>query len=88
MLKLLADPSSTVLVGEHHDRATRVGVRALAPLLEPHGRRGEVVTLADLADTGRARRWGPIWSPASPAGAPGSTGRGAPSARPRPAGAP
>jgi predicted site-specific integrase-resolvase len=51
--KLLADPSITVIVVEHNDRATRFGFRDLAylaylaTLLERQGRRVEVVNLAD-----------------------------------------
>jgi predicted site-specific integrase-resolvase len=49
-LKLLADPSITVIVVEHHDRATRFGFRYLETLLERQGRRVEVVNLADYGD--------------------------------------
>ena len=46
-LKLLTDPSSTVIVVEHKDRTTRFGFRYLETLLERQGRRVEVVNLAD-----------------------------------------
>lgn len=46
-LKLLADPTVTVLVVEHKDRATRFGFRYLEMLLEQQGRRIEVVNLAE-----------------------------------------
>lgn len=49
-LKLLADPTVTVIVVEYQDRATRFGFRYLETLLEQRGRRIEVV---NLADTGR-----------------------------------
>lgn len=46
-LQLLGDPSITVIVVEHKDRATRFGFRYLETLLERQGRRVEVVNLAD-----------------------------------------
>ena len=46
-LKLLADPSITVIVVEHKDRATRFGFRYLETLLQRQGRRVEVVNLAE-----------------------------------------
>ncbi len=46
-LKLLADPSITLIVVEHKDRATRFGFRYLETLLAQQGRRIEVVNLAD-----------------------------------------
>jgi putative resolvase len=49
-LKLLADPTVTVIVVEYKDRATRFGFRYLETLLEQRRRRIEVV---NLADTGR-----------------------------------
>jgi predicted site-specific integrase-resolvase len=49
-LQLLADPSITVIVVEHKDRATRFGFHYLEALLVRQGRRIEVV---NLADTGR-----------------------------------
>ena len=47
LLQLLADPSITVIVVEHKDRATRFGFRYRETLLERHGRRVEGVNLAD-----------------------------------------
>jgi putative resolvase len=47
LLKLLADPSFTIMVVEHKDRATRFGFNYLATLLSLQGRRIEVVNLAD-----------------------------------------
>ena len=49
-LKLLADPSIAVIVVEHQDRATRLGFRFLATLLEQQGWRIEVIS---VAGTGR-----------------------------------
>jgi predicted site-specific integrase-resolvase len=46
-LKLLADPSFTIIVVEHKDRATRFGFNYLDTLLSLQGRRIEVVNLAD-----------------------------------------
>ncbi len=46
-LKLLADPSITVIVVEHKDRATRFGFRYLETLLAQQGRRIEAVNLAE-----------------------------------------
>jgi predicted site-specific integrase-resolvase len=46
-LTLLADPSIAVIVLEHQDRATRFGFCPRATLQERHGRRVEVVKLAD-----------------------------------------
>ena len=47
LLKLLADPTMTVIVVEHKDRLTRFGFRYIETLLEQEGRRVEVVNLAD-----------------------------------------
>ena len=47
LLKLLADPTMTVIVVEHKDRLTRFGFRYIETLLEQQGRRVEVVNLAD-----------------------------------------
>ena len=47
LLKLLADPTITVIVVEHKDRLTRFGFRYIETLLEQQGRRVEVVNLAD-----------------------------------------
>jgi predicted site-specific integrase-resolvase len=46
-LKLLADPTITIIVVEHKDRATRFGFNYLDTLLSLQGRRIEVVNLAD-----------------------------------------
>jgi predicted site-specific integrase-resolvase len=46
-LNLLADPSITLIVVEHTDRATQFGFRSLATLLHHQGRRVEVVNLAE-----------------------------------------
>jgi putative resolvase len=46
-LKLLADPTVTVIVVEHKDRATRFGFRYLDMLLQQQGRRIEVVNRAE-----------------------------------------
>jgi predicted site-specific integrase-resolvase len=46
-LKLLADPTITIIVVEHKDRATRFGFNYLETLLSLQGRRIEVVNLAD-----------------------------------------
>jgi putative resolvase len=46
-LKLLADPTITIIVVEHKDRATRFGFNYLETLLALQGRRLEVVNLAD-----------------------------------------
>jgi predicted site-specific integrase-resolvase len=46
-LALLADPTMTVIVVEHKDRATRFGFNYLETLLGLQGRRIEVVNLAD-----------------------------------------
>lgn len=46
-LSLLADATSTVIVVEHTDRATRFGFRYLETLLSQQGRRIEVVNLAE-----------------------------------------
>ena len=46
-LTLLADPAIVVLVVEHQERATRLGFRLLAILLEQHERRIAVVHLAE-----------------------------------------
>jgi len=51
LLKLLADPTITVIVVEHKDRLTRFGFRYIETLLEQQSRRVEVV---NLADNGRA----------------------------------
>jgi putative resolvase len=47
LLKLLADPTLTVIVVEHKDRLTRFGFRYIETLLEQQGRRVEIVNLAD-----------------------------------------
>jgi putative resolvase len=47
LLKLLADTSITIIVVEHKDRLTRFGFNYISTLLEPQGRRIEVVNLAD-----------------------------------------
>ena len=47
LLKLLANPTMTVIVVEHKDRLTRFGFRYIETLLEQQGRRVEVVNLAD-----------------------------------------
>lgn len=47
LLKLLSDPTITIIVVEHKDRATRFGFRYIETLLELQGRRIEVVNLAD-----------------------------------------
>ena len=46
-LKLLADPSITIIVVEHKGRASRFGMKYLETLLEMQGRRIEVVNLAE-----------------------------------------
>lgn len=46
-LSLLADPTITVIVVEHKDRASRFGVRYIETLLDLQGRKLEVVNLAD-----------------------------------------
>ena len=46
-LSLLADPTITVIVVEHKDRASRFGVRYIETLLELQDRKLEVVNLAD-----------------------------------------
>lgn len=46
-LALLSDPTITVIVVEHKDRATRFGFNYLETLLSQNGRRIEVVNLAD-----------------------------------------
>lgn len=46
-LKLLADPTITIIVVEHKDRATRFGFNYLETLLALQDRRIEVVNLAD-----------------------------------------
>jgi len=47
LLKLLADPTITIIVVEHKDRLTRFGLKYIETLLEQQGRRLEVVNLAD-----------------------------------------
>ncbi len=47
LLKLLADPTTTIIVVEHKDRLTRFGFKYIETLLEQQGRRLEVVNLAD-----------------------------------------
>ena len=47
LLKLLADPTITVIVVEDKDRLTRFGFRYIETLLEQQNRRVEVVNLAD-----------------------------------------
>ncbi len=49
-LKLLRDPTITIIVVEHKDRATRFGFNYLETLLAQQGRRIEVVNLADNGD--------------------------------------
>lgn len=46
-LALLKDPTITLIVVEHKDRASRFGFRYLETLLEMQGRRFEVVNLAE-----------------------------------------
>jgi len=46
-LALLRDPTSTTIVVEHKERATRVGFRYLETLLDLSGRGFEVVKLAE-----------------------------------------
>ena len=46
-LKLLSDPTITIIVVEHKDRATRFGFNYLETLLAQQGRRIEVVNLAE-----------------------------------------
>lgn len=52
MLKLLADPTTTIIVVEHKDRLTRFGFKYIETLLEQQGRRLEVVNMGkeDLLD--------------------------------------
>ncbi len=47
LLKLLFDPTMTVIVVEHKDRLTRFGFRYIETLLEQQSRRVEVVNLAN-----------------------------------------
>jgi putative resolvase len=47
LLKLLAEPTMTVIVVEHKDRLTRFGFRYIETLLEQQNRHVEVVNLAD-----------------------------------------
>ncbi len=47
LVKLLAEPTITVIVVEHKDRATRFRFRYLETLLEQQGQRIEVVNLAE-----------------------------------------
>lgn len=53
LLKLLSDPSITLIVIEHKDRLTRFGFNYIEQLFQLQGRRVEVVNLADLADNGK-----------------------------------
>jgi predicted site-specific integrase-resolvase len=50
LLKLLTDPSVSVIVVEHKDRLTRFGYNYLKQLLKMQGRRIEVI---DLAENGK-----------------------------------
>jgi putative resolvase len=47
LLKLLTDPTITVIVVEHKDRLTRFGFNYLDKLLAMQGRRIEVINLAE-----------------------------------------
>jgi putative resolvase len=47
LLKLLSDPSITLIVVEHKDRLTRFGFNYIEQLFQLQGRRVEVVNLAD-----------------------------------------
>ena len=47
LLKLLTDPTLTLIVVEHKDRLTRFGFNYIEPLLKQQGRRIEVVNLAE-----------------------------------------
>jgi putative resolvase len=47
LLKLLAEPTMTVIVVEHKDRLTHFGFRYIETLLEQQNRHVEVVNLAD-----------------------------------------
>ena len=47
LLKLLADPTTTVIIVEHKDRLTRFGFRYIETLLDQQSRRVEVVNLAN-----------------------------------------
>ena len=47
LLKLLTDPSVSVIVVEHKDRLTRFGYNYLEQLLKMQGRRIEVINLAE-----------------------------------------
>jgi predicted site-specific integrase-resolvase len=47
LLKLLADPTMTVIVVEHKDRLTGFGFRYIETLLEQQSRRIEAINLAD-----------------------------------------
>lgn len=47
LLKLLTDPTITVIVVEHKDRLTRFGFNYLEQLLAMQGRRIEVINLAE-----------------------------------------
>jgi predicted site-specific integrase-resolvase len=76
-LALLADPSVTVIVVEHKDRATRFGFRYLESLLGVQGRRLEVV---NLADNGQEELY-KIWFPSFTVFPPGCMASDGPNAR-------
>jgi putative resolvase len=46
-LKLLVDPSLTLIVVEHKDRLTRFGFNYIEQLLKMQGRKIEVINLAE-----------------------------------------
>jgi predicted site-specific integrase-resolvase len=47
LLKLLVDPSVTLIVVEHQDRLTRFGFNYMEQLLKMQGRKIEVINLAE-----------------------------------------
>ncbi|GFP35696.1 putative resolvase, partial [Candidatus Hakubella thermalkaliphila] len=47
LLKLLTDPTITLIVVEHKDRLTRFGINYIEKLLAMQGRRVEVINLAE-----------------------------------------
>ena len=47
LLKLLTDPTVGQIVVEHKDRLTRFGFNYIEPLLALHGRKIEVINLAE-----------------------------------------
>jgi predicted site-specific integrase-resolvase len=49
LLKLLTDPTITLIVVEHKDRLTRFGFNYIEQLLAMQGRQVEVVNLADAS---------------------------------------